>query len=66
MIRLKAAGYKTFADIPSSLLLESGSVEEQRGSAVDDLTALYTEVSLMLQADVFLTWDQRNQRYRGG
>jgi hypothetical protein len=66
MTRLKAEGYKTFADIPPSLLLNSGSEDQKRGSAIDDLTVLYTEVSLMLQADVFLTWDQRNRRYRGG
>ena len=51
MTRLKSEGYETFADIPPSLLLNSGS-EDKRGSAIDDLTT----VSLMLQADVFLAW----------
>lgn len=48
MDRLKAAGYKSFSDIQPSLLSSDGNV--------DDLTVLYIEVSLMLQADVFLAW----------
>ena len=52
MVQLKAAGYKSFADIKQNLLVSNG----QGGGHVDDLTALYIEVSLMLQADVFLAW----------